>query len=157
MLDKTILAVVIGSAIMHNGTYYDVGDEIQLTEQEFADMRLYVKVKDGHGEQADDTTALAQQADIEQENQRLLEQQELISLRHLVSQQQQTIDTQAMDYQQLQQRHDEVLAENERLKVELEKLQTAQTAKPSRKKASSDNPVETGTPPSDTDNPTEGE
>lgn len=156
MLDKTILAVVIGSAIMHNGTYYDVGDEIQLTEQEFADMSLYVKVKDD-GEQADDTTALAQQADIEQENQRLMEQQELISLRHLVSQQQQTIDSQTMDYQYLQQRHDELQAENERLKTELEKLQTVQTAKPSRKKASSDNPVETGTPPSDTDNPTEGE
>lgn len=131
MLDKTILAVVIGSAIMHNGTYYDVGDEIQLTEQEFADMRLYVQVKDEHGEQANDTTTLAQQAYIEQENQRLLEQQELISLRHLVSEQQQTIDTQAMDYQQLQQRYDELQAENERLQAELDKLKTA---KPSRKK-----------------------
>lgn len=154
MLDKTILAVVIGSAIMHNGNYYDVGDEIQLTEQEFADLSLYVKVKDEHGGQVDDTTTLAQQADIEQENRRLLEQQELISLRHLVSQQQQTIDTQANDYQQLQQRYDEILAENERLKAELEKLQTT---KPSRKKSSSDSPAELDTASSDVVQATEGE
>lgn len=130
MLDKTILAVVIGSAIMHNGNYYDVGDEIELTEQEFTDLGLYVQVKEDNANN-DEAFLLAQQAEQEQATLRLQQEQELISLRHLTTQQQQTIDTQYADYQHLQQRYDELQAENERLQAELDKLKTA---KSSRKK-----------------------
>lgn len=127
---KTILAVVVGSAIMHNGNYYDVGDEIELTEQEFTNLGLYVQVKEDNTND-DEAFRLAQQAEQEQATLRLQQEQELISLRHLTTQQQQTIDTQYADYQHLQQQYDELQAENERLQAELDKLKTA---KSSRKK-----------------------
>lgn len=41
-LPKHIVAIAV-VALLHNGKRYEVGDEISLTEQEFADLKIYVQ------------------------------------------------------------------------------------------------------------------
>lgn len=43
---QMIVAIVVGSAIIHNGKHYQIGDEIEVTEQEYHQNSLYLQPKD---------------------------------------------------------------------------------------------------------------
>lgn len=43
---ETIIAIVVGSALRHNGKHYAIGDEISVTPAEFAQLRIYLQSKD---------------------------------------------------------------------------------------------------------------
>ncbi|HDX1017314.1 TPA: hypothetical protein RNX13_002368 [Pasteurella multocida] len=72
---EVIIAIVVGSALHHNGKHYAVGDEITVTPEEFSQLSIYLQSKDealkareqaGREAQATATT-LASQADSERE------------------------------------------------------------------------------------------
>ncbi|HEH9706199.1 TPA: hypothetical protein SIC54_002170 [Pasteurella multocida] len=72
---EQIIAIVVGSALHHNGKHYAVGDEITITQEEFAELSIYLQPKDealkarqqAEQEAQATATALANQADSERE------------------------------------------------------------------------------------------
>ncbi|HHW7450364.1 hypothetical protein NM952_10565 [Pasteurella multocida subsp. multocida] len=72
---EVIIAIVVGSALHHNGKHYAVGDEITVTPEEFSQLSIYLQSKDEalkareQAEREAQATAatLASQADSERE------------------------------------------------------------------------------------------
>lgn len=72
---ELMIAIVVGSALRHNGKHYAVGDEITVTQEEFAELSIYLQPKDealkarqqAEQEAQATATALANQADSERE------------------------------------------------------------------------------------------
>ncbi|MGX2974747.1 DUF7210 family protein [Ursidibacter arcticus] len=72
---EVIIAIVVGSALRHNGKHYAVGDEIHVTPEEFAELSIYLQPKDealkarqqAELEAQATATALANQAKTERE------------------------------------------------------------------------------------------
>ena len=72
---ELMIAIVVGSALRHNGKHYAIGDEITVTQAEFAELSIYLQSKEDYlkaralAQQEAETTAttLANQADSERE------------------------------------------------------------------------------------------
>lgn len=85
---QLIAAVVVSAAIIHNGKHYNIGDEIEVTEKEFAELSVYLHPKDeavqseleAKKQAKAQALALAQQA--EQERQALLAELEQSKTAH---------------------------------------------------------------------------
>lgn len=68
---STVIAIVVGTALYHNGQHYDVGDEIELTPAEYAELAIYLQPKDEALRLAEEAQALA-----DEQAQQLAEQAE---------------------------------------------------------------------------------